>query len=393
MRQQFLQYFKPSIDASDVAAIVDSLNNGWLTTGPKVKQFEDEFARLCGVKHAIALNSCTAALHLGLIALGVGPGDEVVMPSFTFVAGAQCARHLGATPVFADIDESTLCIDVATIQRVVTSRTKVIIPMPYGGRPARIRSVVEFARSRNIAVLEDAAHAVGTLDNGNWAGVVSDGAAYSFYATKNITSAEGGMFVTNNDGLAEEVRILSLHGMDKDAWKRYTRGGSWRYDVVATGYKDNMPDVCAALGIAQLRRLAALQQRREEIAARYLEAVAKIPGLQAASPMLQPPDRHSWCIFAVLANQQEANISRDELIVELNRANIGTSVHFIPTHLFSAYDNVHHATLAATEEVARRILSLPLYPSMSDEDVEDVITALERIIDTSRGAEAVETTA
>lgn len=384
MRTTFLPYCRPFIDDDDIELVVDSLRRGWLTTGPKTKKFEETFAAMSGVKHAIGLNSCTAGLHLGLIALGVGPGDEVVMPSLTFVAGAQCARQIGATPVFCDVDLRTLCVNVETVDKVVTKRTKVIMPMHYGGRPVHVAEIVAYAEARGIRVLEDAAHALGTLDRGLWAGAVSDGAVYSFYPTKNITTAEGGVFITNDDAVAERVRVLSLHGMDRDAWKRYNQGGTWRYDVVATGYKYNMPDLSASLGLTQLGKLTNLQTRRDEIATRYLDALGGIPGVKPASQYMQHPDRHSWCMFAVLLDAEQAGITRDDLIAELARANIGTSVHYIPTHLFSAYRSTLHAPLPATDSLWQRLLSLPLYPGMSATDAGDVIDALGFIVERSR---------
>jgi dTDP-4-amino-4,6-dideoxygalactose transaminase len=379
MRSTYLPYFRPSIEPDDIEAVIDSMRNGWLTTGPMVQRFEAEFARVSGAKHAIALNSCTAALHLGLIALGVSHGDEVVMPSLTFVAGAQCVRQLGAKPVFCDVNPNTLCASAETIEAAITDRTRAVIPMQFGGRPVEIDEIVTFAHARGIAVLEDAAHAVGTLDDGLWPGGKSDAATFSFYATKNITSAEGGMLVTNRDDIAEKVRVLSLHGMNRDAWKRYQQGGSWRYDVVTTGYKDNMPDLLAALGISQLAKLQRFQARREELAQRYLEGLDGIPGIRAASGFVPRPSRHSWCVFAIILDELEASISRDSLIESLRERNIGTSVHFIPTHLFSSYAE-QEAALPQTERLWKQLISLPLYPAMSDVDVDDVLTALRDLI-------------
>src|SRR5579872_708046 len=296
MRKDFLPYYSPMIDEDDINAVTECLRNGWLTTGPKTKEFEAAFAAASSVKHAIAVNSCTAALKLALVALGVGPGDEVIMPSLTFVAGAECVKQLGAEPVFCDVDEATLGITPASIQAVLSPKTKVVIPMHYGGQPAGIERIVASLKPRRIAVLEDAAHAVGTLDGGMWPGSFSDAAAYSFYATKNITTAEGGMLLTNRDDIAERVRVLSLHGMDRDAWKRYTKGGTWRYDVVDYGYKCNLPDMAAALGLSQLAKLPALQARRDHLARRYLKALENIPGIRPLATFNKPPNQHSWCV-------------------------------------------------------------------------------------------------
>jgi dTDP-4-amino-4,6-dideoxygalactose transaminase len=386
MRREFLPYYRPEIDEDDIAAVVDSMRNGWLTTGPKVKQLEAEFLSASGVKHAIAVNSCTAALKLALVSLGVGPGDEVVMPALTFVAGAECVKQLGAEPVFCDVDEHSLCISPKTISSVLSSKTKVVIPMHYGGQPGGIEEISASLRPTGVAVLEDAAHALGTLDGGAWPGTFSDAAAFSFYATKNITTAEGGLLLTNRDDIADKVRTLSLHGMDRDAWKRYTKGGTWKYDVVAHGYKCNMPDLAAALGLSQLRKFGSLQARRDSIAARYLSGLEHIPGVKPLARVPQVPDTHSWCVFAISIDEEIAGITRNDLIEELRRHNIGTSVHFIPTHQFSAYRTARRGDLSVTECVCSRMLSLPLYPSMSDADVDDVMSALREVIIASQGA-------
>ena len=375
-----MPYCRPFIDQDDIDAVTGTLSRGWLTTGPMVKEFEERFSEIAGVKYAIALNSCTAALHLGMIALGVADGDEVVLPSLSFVAGANCVVQLGAKPVFCDIDSETLCLSVETIERVVTPRTKAIMTMHYAGRPASAAPIVAWAEKRGIKVFEDAALAIGMLDDGEWPGTRSDAAAYSFYATKNVTSAEGGMLLTNDTALCERVRALSLHGMDRDAWKRYTSEGSWRYDILEHGYKDNMPDMAAALGISQLKKLGAMQRRREEIARAYKQALASCQGVTVGGVgKMGPKDRHSWCTFPVLVDERVAGISRDRLIDELKAMNIGTSVHYIPSHTFTAY-RANAVQLPVTDALWKRVISLPLYPSMTDADVGDVIEALQASI-------------
>jgi dTDP-4-amino-4,6-dideoxygalactose transaminase len=376
MRAEFLPYCRPYIEEDDIAAVVDTLSRGWLTTGPKVREFEQLFAAAAGVKHAVALNSCTAAIHLGFLGLGAREGDEIVMPSLSFVAGANCAVQIGATPVFCDVDPKTLCLSVETIERAVTPRTKIIMTMHYAGRPANAAPIVAWAKSRGIKVFEDAALAIGMLDDGEWSGTRADAAAYSFYATKNVTSAEGGMFLTNDDALMERVRILALHGMDRDAWKRYTSAGSWRYDIVEHGYKDNMPDMAAALGISQLKKLRPMQKRRDEIARMFINAVEQIPGISVGGlGNLGPRDQHSWCMFPILVDENEAGIGRDRLIEALKAKNIGTSVHYIPSHHFTAHKNLE-AHVRVTDAIWQRLISLPLYPGMSDADAEDVLEAL-----------------
>jgi dTDP-4-amino-4,6-dideoxygalactose transaminase len=380
MRKDYLPYYKPLIERDDIDAVVECMERGWLTTGPKVKEFEAAFAASSAIPHAVAVNSCTAALQLGLVALGVGPGDEVIMPSLSFVAGAECVRSLGGEPVFCDVDESSLCITPETIGPIVGPRTKVVIPMHYGGQPGRIREISEFARPLGISVLEDAAHAVGTLDGGRWPGAYSDAAAYSFYATKNITSAEGGMLLTNRPDIADKARVLSLHGMDRDAWKRYMKGGTWVYDVIEVGYKFNLPDMTATLGLSQLGKLESLQAKRDNLARLYIQNLASIPGIKPVGSIPPDPDRHSWCVFAITVDEEITGISRDRLIDELRLRNIGTSVHFIPTHRFSAYKGAKRSDMVATDRICKQILSLPLYPGMTSADVEDVLEALTEVV-------------
>ena len=314
--------------------------------------------------------------------MGVQPGDEVVMPSLTFVAGAQCTREIGAVPVFADVDPGTLTVTAESVAAVTTERTRCIMPMHYAGRPAPVQEIVAFAKPRGIKVLEDAAHSVGMLSAGRWAGVLSDGAAYSFYPTKNITSGEGGMLLTNDEEIAARVRRLSLHGMSRDAWKRYSAGGGWRYDVVELGYKYNLPDIGAAIALVQLQRLAELQSERERLARLYVDGLAGMRGIRVITDFLEHPDRHAWCMFVVAVDRDEAGISRDALIDRLRDANIGTSVHYIPTHQFTAYRDLP-ASVPATDAVWETILSLPLYPGMSAADVDDVTRAIAEALNLS----------
>jgi dTDP-4-amino-4,6-dideoxygalactose transaminase len=378
MRETFLPYCRPETGEREAAAVLECIRNGWLTTGPKVREFEQAFAHAAGVRHAIALNSCTAALHVGLLAAGVQPGDDVVMPSLTFVAGAQCTHEIGARPVFCDVDPITLTAGVEHFAAAITPATRAIIAMPYGGRPDDGAALAAFCKERGVAFIEDAAHAAGMLDRGSWAGTHSDLAAYSFYATKNLTTAEGGILLTNDDRIMERVRVLSLHGMDKDAWKRYTQKGSWRYEVREPGFKYNMPDIAAAMGLVQLERLEQMQRRRDALAQRYREGLSDVPGVELQAPPANAGDRHSWCMFVIRIDQQRAGISRNDFIEAMSARNIGTSVHYIPTHRFHAY-RAFAANLPATDRVADEIVSLPLYPGMSDRDVDDVVDAVREI--------------
>lgn len=380
MRDEFLPYCRPATTESEIAAAAQALRKGWLTTGPRTAAFEASFAAACGVPHAVALNSCTAGLHLAFAALGIGPGDEVVMPSLTFAAGAQCTLELGARPIFCDVDRDTLSIDWETVEAALTPQTKAVVAMPYAGRPLHVEQLCDRARERGIAVVEDAAHAAGTLDGGAWAGLYSDAAVYSFYATKNLTTGEGGMLVTRDLALADRVRRLSLHGMSRDAWKRYTNAGSWQYDVLEPGFKYNITDIASSIGLVQLRRLDEMQRRRDEIAAQYRRELSQLPGIAFQREPDHPNDRHSWCMFVIVVDETEAGVDRDTLFERLRDCNIGTSVHYIPTHRFSAYRDLQTAPLPNTEWLADRILSLPLYPTMTDDDVADVIDAMTSIV-------------
>lgn len=384
MRDTFLPYCRPAVGEEEIAAVAAAMRNGWLTTGPQTQAFEREFARACDVPHAVALNSCTAGLHLALIALGIGPGDEVVMPSLTFVAGAQCALEIGARPVFCDVDPDTFLAGVREIAAAITPRTRAIVAMPYAGRPLGIGDVCAFAAERGIAVIEDAAHAAGMLEGGEWAGTRSAAAVYSFYATKNVATGEGGMLVTRDAALAERVRRLSLHGMSKDAWQRYGDRGTWRYDVAEPGYKYNITDLASSIGRVQLQRLPELQRRRDRIAQRYVRALGMLPGVRFQKAA-EAGDVHGWCMFVALVDAALAGIGRDELIVALKDRNVGTSVHYVPTHTMTAYRRLAGVPLPHTEAIGHAALSLPLYPSMSDADVNDVIDAVRDIV----GARAV----
>ncbi len=375
MLDAFLAYCRPDTGSAESAAVQECIQNGWLTTGPKVREFEEAFARAAGAKHAIALNSCTAALHVGLLAAGIKPGDDVVMPSLTFVAGAQCTLEIGARPVFCDVDPDTFTAGGEHFAAALTPSTRAIIAMPYAGRPHDARALASFCRQRGIAFIEDAAHAAGMLDRGAWSGTHSDLAAYSFYATKNLTTAEGGMLVTNDDAIAERARVLSLHGMDKDAWKRYTQRGSWRYEIREPGFKYNMPDIAAAMGLVQLARLSEMQERRDEIAKRYRDALTDLPGIALQAPAAHPGDRHSWCMFVMCIDEEQAGTSRDAFIDLMKQQNVGTSVHYIPTHHFKAYRRFA-SVLPATDRLGAQIVSLPLYPAMSDTQVDSVISAV-----------------
>jgi dTDP-4-amino-4,6-dideoxygalactose transaminase len=380
MRQTFLPYALPTLGEAEIAEVVDSLRSGWVTTGPKVKRFEEQFAAYTGARHAIAVSSCTAALHIALTALGIGPGDEVIVPTLTFCATANVVEHLGATPVIVDVTETGhIALDAAA--GAITPRTKAIVPVHFAGEACDLDELQALADSRGLPLVEDAAHAIGAEYRGRKIGVHSRAVAFSFYATKNMTTGEGGMITTDEDGLAEHMRRLALHGMSRDAWKRYTEAGSWYYEVVEPGYKNNMTDIQAAMGIHQLRALDGFIARRREIAARYDAAFADVQEIVLPRPR---PDRtHTYHLYPIRLAADRLSINRAQFMEELRRRRIGSSVHFIPLHRHSYYQKTYGYSsnqFPVAERVYSFLLSLPLYPVMSNTDVADVIEAVRAIV-------------
>ena len=376
IRASFLPYCLPEIGPEEIEEVVDSLRSGWITTGPKVKKFEERFAEYCGVEHSIAVNSCTAALHIALTAMGVGPGDEVIVPTMTFCSTANVVAHLGAKPVIVDIDRH-FQISVDAIERAITPQTKVIIPVHYAGQAADLDEITTLARARGIPVLEDAAHASGSEYKGRKIGNHGNTAAFSFYATKNMTTGEGGMITTPDAELAAKMRRLALHGMSRDAWKRYTQAGSWYYEILEPGYKNNMTDLAAAIGLHQLRKLDRFTARRQQLALRYDRAFGELGCFRL---MEARPDRnHVYHLYPVEILPGALTMSRDRMIERLKELNIGTSVHFIPLHRHPYYRDTHgYSTedFPIAEKTFENILSLPLYPKMSDSDADEVIEAV-----------------
>jgi dTDP-4-amino-4,6-dideoxygalactose transaminase len=380
MRNSFLPYCLPLIGEEEISEVADSLRSGWVTTGPKVKRFEEEFADYAGARHAIAVNSCTAALHTSIAALDIGSGDEVIVPTLTFCATANVVVHLGAIPVIVDVDRN-FHMSVEALYRAITPRTKAIIPVHYAGQACSLREILALADSRGIPMIEDAAHAAGGEYAGARIGSHGRTVCFSFYAIKNMTTGEGGMITTNDDALAQRLRLLSLHGMSRDAWKRYTEAGSWYYEVLEPGFKYNMTDVQAALGIHQLRRLDGFIRRRQEIAAMYDEALADLPELLL--PHRLPDRNHTFHLYPIRLQLDLLDLNRSEFIEELGALNIGASVHFIPLHRHPLYRDrfgYRPEQFPVAEEIYRGLLSLPLYPKMTDQDVVDVIEAVQDIV-------------
>jgi dTDP-4-amino-4,6-dideoxygalactose transaminase len=361
--------------------VADTLRSGWITTGPKTKLFEAAFSNLVQAPGAAGLNSCTAGLHLGLMALGVKPGDEVITTPLTFCACANVIEHLGATPRFVDVEPHTLNIDPAQIERAVTSRTRAILAVHYAGHPADLDPIQEIATRRGLGLMEDAAHALPASYRGRPIGSGSNPVAFSFYATKNLTTGEGGMLTGSPDLLAR-VRTLGLHGMSRDAWKRYGPGGSWSYSVDEPGFKYNMTDVQAAMGLAQLRKLDWFQQRRRQIVQGYQSAFAGIEALEL--PTERAEVEHAWHLYVLRLKTGTLSIDRDRFIEELTARNIGTSVHFIPLHTQPYYRQKYHylpTAFPVAFDSYQRMLSLPLHPLLSDTDVNDVIAAVLDVVE------------
>jgi len=383
-RATFLQFSPPSIDETDIAAVVDALRSGWITTGPRVKKLEEQFAAYVGAPGAAAFNSCTAALHSALIALGIGAGDEVITTPNTFCASVNVIEHVGARPVLVDVEPDTLNIDPALVARAITARTKVIIPVHFAGHPADLDPIVAAAKPRGITVLEDAAHALAAKYKGRAIGSSGNPAAFSFYATKNLTTGEGGM-LTGSPELLDKARVAGLHGMSRDAWKRYDKGGSWFYEVLMPGFKYNMPDIQAALGLTQLAKLERLQARRREVVAAYDRALRDHPAFEL--PARRADVTHAWHLYTLRLRPDAIAIGRDEFIKELAARNIGSSVHFIPVHLHPFYRDKYQlkpADFRVALSNYERIVSIPLHPGLADADVSDVTSAVLEIAEAHR---------
>ncbi|MCL1789760.1 MAG: DegT/DnrJ/EryC1/StrS aminotransferase family protein [Peptococcaceae bacterium] len=375
----FVAYGLPLIEEDDIAGVLDSFRSGWLTRGPKTLEFEKTFASYVGAKHAVAVNSCTSGLHLTLSCLDLGPGDEVITTPLTFVATVNTIIHTGAKPVLVDIDPYTMNIDGRKIEEAITSHTKALVPVHIAGYPCDMDAVMDLAGRHRIKVIEDAAHAIYTQYQGRMVGSIGDATVFSFYATKNLVTGEGGMVTTNDDDLAERLRLWSSHGLSHGAWNRYTDQGSWFYEVLVPGYKYNMTDIQAALGLSQLKKLNKMQARREEIARYYNEAFAGCPAIEL--PIDSPDVRHAWHLYIVKLNLAEISVDRNAFIDRLKEKGVGSSVHFIPVHYHPYHrDYFAGASYPVTEEIFERIVSLPLYPKMSDEDVAKVIQAVMEIL-------------
>lgn len=377
----YLPFHVPEIDDEDIDAVVSVMRSGWLTTGAKARQFEQEFAAKVGARYAVALNSCTAALHLALEAIGLQEGDEVLVPTMTFAATAEVVTYFKAKPVLIDCLPTTLNMDPELIERAITPRTKAVIPVHFAGQPCEMARILEIARRHDLRVIEDAAHAFPASYKGKAIGSIGDYTCFSFYATKNITTGEGGMVTTDDPDQADRIRRMSLHGLSRDAWKRYTNQGSWYYDIVAPGFKYNLTDMAAALGLTQLHKAERFWKTRERYAALYAEEFRDLPEI---TPLMIHDDvQHAWHLYVIQLDLDRLRISRQAFIEGLQQKQIGCSVHFIPLHLHPYYRETGHysrADFPVASQAFDRMVSLPLYSKMSEEDVHRTIQAVRELI-------------
>ena len=377
----YLPFHVPEIDDEDIDAVVNVMRSGWLTTGAKARQFEQEFAAKVGARYAVALNSCTAALHLALEAIGLQEGDEVLVPTMTFAATAEVVTYFKAKPVLIDCLPTTLNMDPELIERAITPRTKAVIPVHFAGQPCEMARILEIARRHDLRVIEDAAHAFPASYKGKAIGSIGDYTCFSFYATKNITTGEGGMVTTDDPDQADRIRRMSLHGLSRDAWKRYTNQGSWYYDIVAPGFKYNLTDMAAALGLTQLHKAERFWKTRERYAALYAEGFRDLPEI---TPLMIHDDvQHAWHLYVIQLDLDRLRISRQAFIEGLQQKQIGCSVHFIPLHLHPYYRETGHysrADFPVASQAFDRMVSLPLYSKMSEEDVHRTIQAVRELI-------------
>ena len=386
MRSTFLPFALPDTDDEEIDEVAGVIRSGWVTSGPKTRQFERAFADYVGARHAIAVNSCTAALHLALEAIAVAPEDEVITSPYTFAASAEVIRYFGAKPVFVDIDPRTFNIDPSLIERAITPRTKAIIPIHIAGLAADMDAINAIAARHHLHVVEDAAHALPTRYRTRLVGALSDFTCFSFYATKTLTTGEGGMICTDSDAWADRCRIMCLHGISRDAWNRYAADGHWFYDIVAPGFKYNLTDVAAAMGVVQLRKLERMWRRRSAIAARFTERFAALPEVEPPA-VGSAADQHAWHLYMLRLNLDRLTITRDAFIKELRERQIGVSVHFIPLHIHSYYKDTYGyrpESLPNAHAEYLREISLPIYSRMSDQDVDDVIASVRDIVAANR---------
>jgi UDP-4-amino-4,6-dideoxy-N-acetyl-beta-L-altrosamine transaminase len=381
LREEFLPYGTQWIDENEINEVVDSLKSSWITTGPKMTQFEEDFKKFKEAKYAIAVNSGTAALHISTSSIDINPGDEVITTPLTFVASANCVVYRGGTPVFADIKKDTYNIDPNEIKKKITSKTKAIIPVHFTGQPCDMDEILEIAEEHDLYVIEDAAHAIDAEYKGRKIGTLGDLTIFSFHPVKNITTAEGGMVTTNDDDFYEKLLMFRTHGISKDAEKRFGKSGGYYYDMQYLGYRYNLSELHAALGIHQLKKLKSFQKRRREIVEIYNKELQDFD--EIIIPYKKDNVKHSWHLYIIQLEIEKLRVDRDYIFKALREENIGVNVHYIPVHYHSYYQNkfgLKKGILPNVEWLFPRILTIPLFPKMTNDDVYDVINALDKVI-------------
>ena len=381
VKEQVIPFHQADVGEQEAQAAADVIRSGWLTMGPKTLEFEQGFAAYVGAKHAIGVSSCTAALHLALDAIGLKQGDEVLVPTTTFTSTAEVVAYFKAKPVLVDIDVESLCINPVDAERRITARTRAIIPVHYGGQPCDMEAIQDMANRHGLRVIEDAAHSVPASYRGVRVGAISELTAFSFYATKTLTTGEGGMVTTNNDDLAARMRMMRLHGIGRDAWKRYSSEGSWYYEVLDSGFKYNLTDIQSAIGIVQLEKCDRMHIARQKIAARYSAKFAKERALQI--PIVADDRTSAWHLYALRLNLEVISITRSEMIEKLKERGIGTSVHFIPLHMHPYYQNAYGYRandFPVASNQYERYISLPIFPGMTSTQIDYVIENVLEIV-------------
>ena len=387
VRSDFLVFGRPCIGQEEIAEVVDTLTSGWIGTGPKTIRFEQQFAAYVGAQYAVAVNSCTAALHLSLLAAGIGPGDEVITSPLTFAATANVVIHCGARPVFADIDPTTLNIEPDTIERALTPRTRAIIPVHFGGLACAMDDISRIAQRHDLVIIEDAAHATGTRYAGRMVGTLGNLTCFSFYANKNLTTAEGGMVTTDDSTLADKIAVYRLHGLSKHAWQRYSSHTLLLSDAIYPGYKYNMPDLAAALGIHQLAKQERFLAIRESHAQVYDQAFSTLAGVRLQPRPTNPAYRHALHLYVLVLNLAQFRVSRNEIIAALLAENIGVALHYRALHTHPYYQETYGyrpEDYSVAYNVGESVLSLPLTPGMTDEDLSSVIEGVYKVLGSYR---------
>jgi len=382
MRSSYLIFGSPIIEDEEISEVVNTLKSGWIGSGPKVSRFEDEFKEYIGSKYAVAVSSCTAGLHLSMLALGIEMDDEVLVPAMTFAATANAVIHAGAKPVLVDVDKRDMTIHTEDIKKKITKKTKAIIPVHFAGRSCEIDSINEIAKNYNLKIIHDAAHAIETEYHGKRIGTYNDIANFSFYVTKNISTAEGGMVTTNDEEIANKIKIYGLHGMSKDAWKRFSDDGYKHYQVVYPGFKYNMTDIQASLGLAQMKKINKFYNRREEIWKYYKEKLKILPLILPPDP--EPNTKHAYHLYTILVDTNKTNLTRDKVLQSLHKKNIGTGVHYLALHYHPFYQEKYGYKIGDfpnAEFISDRTFSIPFSAKLTDEDVDDVINALHEVFD------------